>query len=71
MRQARPRYRSSGIIDLYHTETHRSSEVEGAIVAGIDPDNRYFYAYRRAREGDARARDAASTRRGWNDDAGI
>ena len=57
VRQAGPRYRSSGIIDLYHTETHRSSEVEGAIVAGIDPDNRYFYAYRRAREEYARARE--------------
>ncbi len=41
---------SAGIIDLYHTDTHSTSDVERAIVNGLDPDHRYFRRYREERK---------------------
>ena len=42
-------FRTTGIIDLYHTDTHSASDVERAIVEGLDPDRRYFKEYRSKR----------------------
>jgi hypothetical protein len=43
---------SSGIIDLYHTDTHSSSDVERAIVNGLDSEHKYFAHYRQGKRGD-------------------
>ncbi len=45
-----PGYYSTGIIDLYHTDTHSNSDVERAIVDGLDPEGRWFLEYRRERK---------------------
>jgi hypothetical protein len=45
-----PRYYTSGIIDLYHTDTHGTSDVERAIVEGVDPNGHYFSSYRSERQ---------------------
>lgn len=42
-------FRTTGIIDLYHTDTHSASDVERAIVEGLDPDRKYFKEYRSKR----------------------
>ncbi|MBN2470996.1 MAG: tetratricopeptide repeat protein [Anaerolineae bacterium] len=42
-------YYSSGIIDLYHTDMHSNSDVERAIIDGLDPRNQYFQQYRKMR----------------------
>lgn len=42
-------FRTTGIIDLYHTDTHSASDVERAIVEGLDADRRYFKQYRSKR----------------------
>ena len=47
--EAGPGYYSSGILDLYHTDTHSSSDVERAIVEGLDPMGKYFCRYRQER----------------------
>jgi len=43
-------FRATGIIDLYHTDTHSASDIEKAIVEGLDPNKEYFHAYRSKRE---------------------
>jgi tetratricopeptide (TPR) repeat protein len=50
VKEAGPGFHSTGIIDLYHTDTHSSSDVERAMVDGLDPDQKFFGNYRRARE---------------------
>jgi hypothetical protein len=49
VKEAGPGYYGTGIIDLYHTDTHSTSDVERAIVEGLDPDQKYFSDYRRER----------------------
>jgi tetratricopeptide (TPR) repeat protein len=46
---AGPGFYSTDIIDLYHTDTHSTSDVERAIVEGLDPERKYFAHYRRER----------------------
>lgn len=41
---------STGIIDLYHTDTHSTSDIEHAIADGVDPKKRFFKDYRAGRE---------------------
>jgi len=53
-------YSSTGIIDLYHTDTHSSSDIERAIVAGLDPQGKYFPNYRRERTEYLRLREAGA-----------
>ncbi len=48
---AGPAFAFSGIIDLYHTDTHSNSDVERAIVDGLDREGKYFRTYREQREG--------------------
>jgi len=48
--EARGGYHTTGIIDLYHTDTHSTSDVERIIVERLDPENQYFSAYRKARQ---------------------
>ena len=43
-------YCTSGIIDLYHTDTHSTSDVERTIVESLDPEERYFTRYRQQRK---------------------
>ncbi len=45
-----PAFAFSGIIDLYHTDTHSNSDVERAIVDGLDRAGKYFRTYREQRE---------------------
>ncbi len=45
-----PGYHASGIIDLYHTDTHSNSDVERLIVEGLDPEGRWFQGYRNDRQ---------------------
>lgn len=49
VKMAGPKFYFSGIIDLYHTDTHSNSDVEQTIVAGLDPTQRYFPRYRAER----------------------
>lgn len=49
VKEAGPHFYSSGIIDLYHTDTHSSSDVEKTIVEGLDPQGKYFVEYRKKR----------------------
>jgi tetratricopeptide (TPR) repeat protein len=51
---------SSGIIDLYHTDTHSTSEVERAIVHALDPLGNEFKKYRNQRRLYELARDRGS-----------
>ncbi|HDQ72380.1 MAG TPA: ATP-binding protein [Chloroflexi bacterium] len=44
--EAGPGYHSTPIIDLYHTDTHSTSDVERAVVNGLDPEEHYFAPYR-------------------------
>ena len=44
-------YYSTGIIDFYHTDTHGTSDIERAIVEGLDPKAKFFPHYRRERRG--------------------
>jgi tetratricopeptide (TPR) repeat protein len=46
---AGPGFYSTDTIDLYHTDTHSTSDVERAIVEGLDPERKYFARYRRER----------------------
>jgi tetratricopeptide (TPR) repeat protein len=48
--EAGPGFYRTSIIDLYHTDTHSTSDVERAIVEGLDPDQKYFADYRRERK---------------------
>jgi hypothetical protein len=48
--EAGPGFCSTGIIDLYHTDTHSTSDVERAIVEGLDPEHKYFARYRQERK---------------------
>ena len=48
--EAGPGFCSTGIIDLYHTDTHSTSDLERAIVEGLDPGHKYFARYRQERE---------------------
>jgi tetratricopeptide (TPR) repeat protein len=48
--EAGPGVVSSGIIDLYHTDTHSTSDVERTIVEALDPKEEFFSVYRRARK---------------------
>ncbi len=47
--EAGPRFYFSGIIDLYHTDMHSTSELERVIIEGLDPQHKYFAAYRQER----------------------
>lgn len=54
--EAGPGFYTSGIIDLYHTDLHSTSDIERAIVDGLaplpglgEPEPKYFYHYRRQR----------------------
>lgn len=42
-------YHACPIIDLHHTETHASSDVESMIIEGLDPNARYFETFRAER----------------------
>jgi len=57
VREAGSRFCFSGIIDLYHTDTHSNSDVEQAIVQGFDPEERYFPRYRSERSQYTRIRE--------------
>ncbi len=46
-REVDPGFDNTGIIDLYHTDTHSSSDVERAIVNELDPEHKYFAHNRR------------------------
>ena len=48
--EAGPGFCSTGIIDLFHTDTHSTSDVERAIVEGLDPEQKYFAQYRQERK---------------------
>ena len=47
--QAGPKFQTTGIIDLYHTDLHGTSDVERAIVEGLDPNKKFFSRYRDGR----------------------
>ena len=49
VKEAGAEFVTSGIIDLYHTDTHSNSDVERLIVEGLDPGGRHFARYRDAR----------------------
>lgn len=49
VKEAGPRFYFSGIIDLYHTDTHSTSDLERIIVNGLDPQQKYFADYRKER----------------------
>ena len=40
VKEAGAEFVTSGIIDLYHTDTHSNSDVERLIVEGLDPGGR-------------------------------
>jgi tetratricopeptide (TPR) repeat protein len=42
-------YFCTSIIDLYHTDTHATSDLEHLIVEGLDREGRFFKEYREAR----------------------
>ena len=50
-------YLTSGIIDLYHTDTHSITDVQLSIVNGLDPNLKHFPRYRRLREEYVRKRE--------------
>ena len=50
VKEAGPRFYFSGIIDLYHTDTHSTSDLERIIVEGLDPKHQYFAEYRKERQ---------------------
>lgn len=50
VKEAGPRFHFGGIIDLYHTDAHSTSDLERIIVEGLDPQERYFAAYRQERK---------------------
>ena len=50
VKKAGPRFYFSGIIDLYHTDTHTTSDLERIIVEGLDPQQQYFVDYRQERK---------------------
>jgi len=50
VKEAGPRFYFSGIIDLYHTDTHSTSALEKIIVEGLDPQEHYFAPYRKERK---------------------
>ncbi len=47
--EAGPRFYFSGIIDLYHTDMHSTSDLEKVIIEGLDPQHKYFAEYRQER----------------------
>ena len=49
VKEAGPKFCFSGIMDLYHTDTHSNSDVEQTIVQGLDPSQHYFPRYRAER----------------------
>jgi len=49
VQSAGPGYYCTGIIDLYHTDTHSTSDIERVIVENIDPEKKYFENYRHDR----------------------
>lgn len=57
VQEAGPRFYFSGIIDLYHTDTHSNSDVEQAIVQGFDPEGHWFPRYRSERSQYTRIRE--------------
>lgn len=48
--EAGPRFYFSGIIDLYHTDMHSTSDLERVIIEGLDPQKNYFADYRKERK---------------------
>lgn len=42
--------RWSGVIDLYHPETHSNSGIEQALIKRLDPQNEYFATYQAQRQ---------------------
>ena len=49
VKEAGPGFYSTRIIDLYQTDTHSTSDVERAIIDGLDPEHKYFVHYRQER----------------------
>ncbi len=50
VKTAGPKFYSTGIIDLYHTDTHSTSDLERTIVQSFDPTGKYFVDYRLGRQ---------------------
>ncbi len=50
VKQAGPGFYCSGIIDLYHADTHSTSDLERIIIESLDPEVRHFSNYRSERE---------------------
>jgi tetratricopeptide (TPR) repeat protein len=50
VKAAGPKFHTTGIIDLYHTDTHSTSDLERTIVESLDPQKKYFSAYRQERQ---------------------
>ncbi|MBN1878202.1 MAG: ATP-binding protein, partial [Anaerolineae bacterium] len=48
--KAGARFYFSGIIDLYHTDMHSTSDLEKVIIEGLDPQQNYFADYRQERK---------------------
>lgn len=53
-------YYSTGIIDLSHTDSHSTSDVERTIIDALDPRQHYFQRYREAREHYERVRESGT-----------
>ncbi len=49
VQEAGEKFYYTGIIDLYHTDLHSSSDIERAIVNGLDREGKFFAEYRRQR----------------------
>lgn len=49
VQEAGPGFRTSGIVDLYHTDTHSTSDVERVMMEQLDPEGKHFPHYREER----------------------
>ena len=49
VQKAGRKFYTTGIIDFYHTDTHSTSDIERAIVDGLDPQGKHFPHYRSER----------------------
>lgn len=59
--QAGAGYKDTGIIDLYHTDNHSTSDLERVIVERMDPHRKYFREYRVQRKRYTDARELGSS----------
>lgn len=57
VREAGPGFAATEIIDLYHTQMHSTSEIERAIINGLDPQKQVFKRYREERASYERLRE--------------